>query len=105
MFDFIKSFFNKEEELMSPSEVILVELSDVAKEKGMDNNHNKMINMYNQGRIKKQFQYTEEMLEALAEVYELPIEEMPYQEESEEDLFEPDVATEFGVVKINRIIR
>lgn len=55
------------EEIKFPTEFGLIELNNIARLEGVDDDFNKKIVIYVEGKAKKEYPYTEEMIQSLKE--------------------------------------
>lgn len=85
----INLFFREKEKEKYPTRFIKITLSDVAKIKGLNDEHNRIINIIEYGEVVKEMEYSKELLEALIEIDPMPVFEESYDtEEFEYDVFE-----------------
>jgi hypothetical protein len=74
MFEFIKKWFqSKEEEQVYPYAFIKVEVNKISLSKGIFDNFNREINIYENGELIESHHYTRELLESIKKVKDIPI--------------------------------
>lgn len=93
--EFIKKLFSKKEEKETyPSDFGLIRVNDIAKGKGVNDDHVKKIFIYKNNKLEEVLPYNESIVTALREVDGIPVEEEQY---DEEEGFEWDSASTLGV--------
>lgn len=86
--------FKKKEKKLFPQEFAMIKLTDLAKAKGLTDDQNKIIVYYSNGESLWRIPYTPEDVQAIREVYRIPIEEEKFIDEN----FEFDTIGETGEV-------
>ena len=93
--------FKKKEETPLISEFALIRRTDTAKIKGIDDEFNKIIEHYKNGKIIAEYPYSEAQINAIKKVDEIPVLDVDtFQEEDSEFFWDEPI--EFGVVKEER---
>lgn len=77
----------KEEKQDYPYKYIRIELSQIAKAKGIIDDHNKIIKVIEAGQVVKEYPYTKGLLDALLEVDRVPIYEEGFNEDEEFEFY------------------
>jgi hypothetical protein len=96
MFNWLINLFKKdEEEQFYPAHFLRVVLSSVAQSRGINDDFNKEIQRVKNGKVIEIFTFSEELLNNLINVYEIPVyKELPTDEEE----YEFDTFNEPGTV-------
>lgn len=99
MFQRIKNWWKEKNKapLRYINEFCLIKVSDIARNKGIEDDENKIIEHYKSGRLFKTYVYSEALVQSLKEVYEIPVISEDFEDEEEYEWEEP---TEFGVTKL-----
>jgi hypothetical protein len=81
-----KDFFPDKKE-MYPYSYAKVLVNPIAKSKGIMDEHNKIIQIYENGELKEEIEYTPQILEAIRKVDELPVYEEEFNEEEDFEFY------------------
>ena len=97
LFSIIKNlnlFKRQEEEPQYPPRFAIIKLNDVAKSEGINDELNKIIQLYEYGELVETFPYSKSHVDALRKIDQIPVVE----EGEEDEDFEWDSITSFGVL-------
>lgn len=97
-FSFFNIFKKKKEQVGFPHRFALIRYSNHAKDKAIYDDENKIIEIYKKGELIETHQYSAELVNALEEVDEIPVEEEKFEEED----FEFQEVANFGSVSLRR---
>ncbi|MEK6878721.1 MAG: hypothetical protein AABY22_03890 [Nanoarchaeota archaeon] len=81
MIEFIKGLFKRNEKIEPPEESAIIKINDIAKENGIYDDENKIIEVNRSGKISK-IKYSEAEVESLRE-QGIPVVEEVYSDEAE----------------------
>lgn len=95
MLTLLKIFGFKEKKIIYPQSLGIIKLNDVAKQKGIFDDENKIIEIYRHGKLSEIIKYTEFDVKALKELEGIPILEEPIENEEEINF---DLEASFGTV-------
>lgn len=97
MFKWITKIFSKKEEILFPNEFALIRFSDVAKLEGIQDDQNKEIVLFKNGKEHKKYPYSDEIINILKK-QGIPVE----QESFDEEEYEFDSVSSFGGVSLEK---